>query len=221
MLIKIEKAIFQLKKNYRDAFILDAFKDKYIEECMDKYPYIVGDISSNILRLKGFDNDPNSKNYYKNIDEYLKTSCALGCPYYVLYRLKSEEQYQKLPVEKKKVITDQGFVVNTIEKENFDKESLVLASTPKIKPRIVINMQKINSIPKGELTDDLKEFVKNDKQQEKTNTKQQEEVQTTSYVSASPDFDPSKSNSAKFNKMNNNYHNKNKNKNNHKNKNKN
>lgn len=220
MLIKIEKAIFQLKKNYRDAFILDAFKDKYIEECMDKYPYIVGDISSNILRLKGFDNDPNSKNYYKNIDEYLRTSCALGCPYYVLYRLKSEEQYQKLPPEKKKVITDQGFVVNTIEKENFDKESLVLASTPKIKPRIVINMQKINSIPKGELTDDLKEFVKNDKQQEKTNTKPQEEVQTTSYVSASPDFDPSKSNSAKFNKMNN-YHNKTKNKHNQKNKNKN
>ena len=220
MLIKIEKAIFQLKKNYRDAFVLDAFKDKYIEECMDKYPYIVGDISSGILRLKGFDNDPNSKNYYKNIDEYLKTSCALGCPYYVLYRLKSEEQYQKLPQEKKKVITDQGFVVNTIEKENFDKESLVLASTPKIKPRIVINMQKINSIPKGELTDDLKEFVKNDKQQEKVNVKPQEEVQTTSYVSASPDFDPSKSNSAKFNKMNN-YHNKNKNKNNQKNKNKN
>lgn len=218
MLIKIDKAIFQLKKNYRDAFILDAFKDKYIEECMDKYPYIVGDISSNILRLKGFDNDPNSKNYYKNIDEYLTSSCALGCPYYVLYRLKSEEQYQKLSPEKKKVITNQGFVVNTIEKENFDKESLVLASTPKIKPKIVINMQKINAIPKGELTDDLKEFVKNDKQQEKANVKPQEEVQTTSYVSASPDFDPSKSNSAKFNKMN--YNNKNKTKNNPKNKNK-
>jgi uncharacterized protein YutD len=214
VLIKIDKAIFQLKKNYRDAFILDAFKDKYIEECMDKYPYIVGDISSNILRLKGFDNDPNSKNYYKNIDEYLKSSCALGCPYYVLYRLKSEEQYQKLPQEKKKVITDQGFVVNSIEKENFDKESLVLSSTPKVKPKIVINMQKINAIPKGELTDDLKEFVKNDKQQEKTSSKPQEEVQTTSYVSASPDFDPSKSNSAKFNKMN---YNKNKNKHNQKN----
>lgn len=222
MIIKTEKAIFQLKKNYRDAFVLDAFNDKYIEECMDKYPYIVGDISSNILRLKGFDNDPNSKNYYKNIDEYLKTSCALGCPYYVLYRLKSEEQYQKLPQEKKKVITNQGFEVTPIEKENFDKESLVLSSTPKVKSKIVLNMQKINSIPKGELTDDLKEFVKNDKQQEKSSAKPQEEVQTTSYVSASPDFDPSKSNSAKFNKMNNNHNNKHKNKNNHnKNKNKN
>jgi uncharacterized protein YutD len=222
VIIKTEKAIFQLKKNYRDAFVLDAFNDKYIEECMDKYPYIVGDISSNILRLKGFDNDPNSKNYYKNIDEYLKTSCALGCPYYVLYRLKSEEQYQKLPQEKKKVITNQGFEVTPIEKENFDKESLVLSSTPKVKSKIVLNMQKINSIPKGELTDDLKEFVKNDKQQEKSSAKPQEEVQTTSYVSASPDFDPSKSNSAKFNKMNNNHNNKHKNKNNHnKNKNKN
>ena len=220
VLIKTEKGIFQLKKNYRDAFILDAFKDKYIEECMDKYAYIVGDISSNILRLKGFDNDPNSKNYYKNIDEYLKTSCALGCPYYVLYRLKSEEQYQKLPQEKKKVIEDQGFTVTPIEKENFDKESLVLGTTPKVKSKIVINMQKVNSIPKGELSDELKEYVKNDKQQEKNIVKVQEDVPTTSYVSASPDFDPSKSNSAKFNKINNN-NNKNKNKNNQKNKNKN
>lgn len=220
VLIKTEKGIFQLKKNYRDAFILDAFKDKYIEECMDKYPYIVGDISSNILRLKGFDNDPNSKNYYKNIDEYLKTSCALGCPYYVLYRLKSEEQYQKLPQEKKKVIEDQGFTVTPIEKENFDKESLVLGTTPKVKSKIVINMQKVNSIPKGELSDELKEYVKNDKQQEKNIVKVQEDVPTASYVSASPDFDPSKSNSAKFNKINNN-NNKNKNKNNQKNKNKN
>jgi hypothetical protein len=112
--------------------------------------------------------------------------------------------------------------VTPIEKENFDRESLVLASTPKGKSKIVINMQKVNAIPKGELTDDLKEFVKNDKQQEKANSKPQEEVQTTSYVSASPDFDPSKSNSAKFNKMNNNHNNKHKNKNNHnKNKNKN
>ena len=220
VLIKTEIGIFQLKKNYRDAFILDAFKDKYIEECMDKYAYIVGDISSNILRLKGFDNDPNSKNYYKNIDEYLKTSCALGCPYYVLYRLKSEEQYQKLPQEKKKVIEDQGFTVTPIEKENFDKESLVLGTTPKVKSKIVINMQKVNSIPKGELSDELKEYVKNDKQQEKNIVKVQEDVPTTSYVSASPDFDPSKSNSAKFNKINNN-NNKNKNKNNQKNKNKN
>ena len=218
VLIKTEKGIFQLKKNYRDAFILDAFKDKYIEECMDKYPYIVGDISSNILRLKGFDNDPNSKNYYKNIDEYLKTSCALGCPYYVLYRLKSEEQYQKLPQEKKKVIEDQGFTVTPIEKENFDKESLVLGTTPKVKSKIVINMQKVNSIPKGELSDELKEYVKNDKQQEKNIVKVQEDVPTTSYVSASPDFDPSKSNSAKFNKMNNYHNNKNKNKQNQKNK---
>ena len=75
-------------------------------------------------------------------------------------------------------------------------------------------MQKVNARPKGELTDDLKEFVKNDKQQEKVSAKPQEEVQTTSYVSASPDFDPSKSNSAKFNKINNNHHN-NKQKHNH------
>ncbi|MBO5711307.1 MAG: DUF1027 domain-containing protein [Acholeplasmatales bacterium] len=207
MLLKTKKGMFHLQKNYKEAFALEEFESKYIEECLDKYLYIVGDLSSNILRLKGFDNDPNSPSYIKNVDDYLEFSCAYGCPYYLLRRVTNEENYNKLPEHKKKVNTDARFSITPIVKENYDKESLVLKSTPKIKANVVIDMQKINAIPKGELTEDLKEYVKNDKTPVNTNSnntiKQEPQDVTQSYVSASPDFDPSKSNSAKFNRNNN------------------
>jgi len=57
MLIKSSKGLYKVEKNYREAFNLEMFQDKYIEECFDKYQYIVGDFSSNILRLKGFDDN--------------------------------------------------------------------------------------------------------------------------------------------------------------------
>ncbi len=210
MLVKTVKGMFHLQKNYKEAFALEEFESKYIEECLDKYLYIVGDLSSNILRLKGFDNDPNSPSYIKNVDDYLEFSCAYGCPYYVLRRVTNEESYNRLPEHKKKVNTEARFSITPIVKENFDKESLVLKSTPKVKTNVVIDMHRINSIPKGELSADLMEFVKNDKSTSSSNvntnnnTKQEVQDVTQSYVSASPDFDPSKSNSAKFNRNNNN-----------------
>lgn len=210
MLVKTVKGMFHLQKNYKEAFALEEFESKYIEECLDKYLYIVGDLSSNILRLKGFDNDPNSPSYIKNVDDYLEFSCAYGCPYYVLRRVTNEESYNRLPEHKKKVNTEARFSITPIVKENFDKESLVLKSTPKVKANVVIDMHKINSVPKGELSADLMEFVKNDKSisssnvNTNNNTKQEVQDVTQSYVSASPDFDPSKSNSAKFNRNNNN-----------------
>ena len=219
MLLKTKKGMFHLQKNYKEAFALEEFESKYIEECLDKYLYIVGDLSSNILRLKGFDNDPNSPNYIKNVDDYLEFSCAYGCPFYVLRRVTNEESYNKLPENKKKVNTDAKFNITPIVKENYDKEALILKSTPKQKANVVIDMQKINAIPKGELSADLKEFVKNDKNpiSNSVNTQVKQEAQdvTQSYVSASPDFDPSKSNSGKFNRNNNNNNNnKNRNKSN-------
>lgn len=220
MVIKTKKGMFQIQKDYRNAFDLEAFEEKYIEECMDKYLYVVGDISSNILRLKGFSDDPKSESYYGFISDYLEVSCAFGCPYYVLKRIKSIDEYNKL-INDETVYEYNEVSITPIKKENFDKESLVLKSTPKVKPRINIDMNKINSIPKGELTNDLKEFVK----QEKSNSNQQKnqiqpkQEDTQTYVSASPDFDPSKSSANRFNRNNNNNNN-NKNRN-HNNKNKN
>lgn len=150
MVFKCAKGMFELKKNYRDAFNLEAFLGKYFEEFFDKDMYIVGDISSEILRLKGFNTDPKSENYFGFIEDYLEISCAFGCPYYVLRRIKNEDEFKKLEKENKPVDTeDDRITVHPIQKENFDKESLVLKTSQKGKPNIVIDSRKINAIPKG------------------------------------------------------------------------
>ena len=212
MLIRCSKGMYKLLNNYRDAFKLEEFQDKYLEECFDKYPYIVGDISSNILRLKGFDENPKSPSFYKNIDKYIEDSCAFGCPYFILTRIHSEEEYRKLEANDEAPITeDARFVIPNIQKENFDKESLVLKPTPKTKTNIVINAEKLNAIPKGELPQDLVEVIKNEKLQNNNQRKNKEVPQKEpeqTFVSASPDFDPSKK--EKKGRFNNNHRNRNK-----------
>ena len=74
MLLDCKKGRYIVDTNFRDAFRLDVFEEKYIEECFDKYIYIVGDISAGILRLKGFDTNPKSKNYYGK--EGVSVSCV-------------------------------------------------------------------------------------------------------------------------------------------------
>lgn len=223
MLFKCVKGMFQLQRNYKEAFNLEAFTEKYIEECMDRYSYIVGDISSSILRLKGFDNDPKSDSYFGKIDDYLSVSCALGSPFYVVKRIKSEDEYHHLEKHGKPIPVENIISITPIEKENFDKESLVLKTTPKGKPNIVIDAQKINEIPKGKLASDLVEVIKQDKAQSNNSSNKEalvvEEKPQTTYVSASPDFDPSKSQSARFNRNRNNNNNNNKNNKNKNNKN--
>ena len=205
MVFKCGKGMFQLQRNFRDAFNMDKFIEKYIEECFDKYLYIVGDISSSILRLKGFNTDVKSENYFGFIDSYLDTSCAIGCPYFVLKRLKPEE-YNKLAAKPKEVDTTGSLVVKELVKENYDKESLTLNSNPKVEPNIVVDAQKFNAIPKGNLPADIVEFISNESNNNNNNASKAEPVvvETQTYVSASPDFDPSKKESFKKNNNNNN-----------------
>lgn len=194
--------MYKIQRNYRDAFNEEAFIDKYIEECFDKYMYIVGDISSGILRLKGFDINMRDKNPYGVIDHYLEVSCAFGCPYYILKRIKSEDEYNKLAAKPEPEVKEEKPLITPIEKENFDKDSLVLETSRKNKPNIIIDSKKINSIPIGELPADLKEAVEkdlanNNSQRESQKAKEESNVEMQTYVSASPDFDPSKKESFK------------------------
>lgn len=206
MLIKCSKGYYHLKNNFRDAFNEEAFCEAYLEECFDNDSYIVGDIAAGILRLKGFNNDPKSPNYYGFIDDYLEISCVVGSPYYVLRRI-SEAEYNKIKDNPKLSDTDtSGFVINELVKESFDKESLVLESNPKHRPNIELNMQRINSIPQGKLPDYLREEPKKEtKEIAPGYGKVDSNVQVQSYVSSSNGFDPSKvQNRNQFNKNNNN-----------------
>ncbi len=202
--IKCQKGQYILIRNYRDAFNLDNFMDKYLEEYYNKYPYIVGDISSSILRLKGFDDKPGSPNNYERIDEYLDTSCAFGCPFYVLKRIGSFDDFSKYKASHKEIVEVERVKIKFNEKENFDKENLVLETSVKNKPNIVIDSDKISKLPKGSLPLDLIDNGNNNSNNKEVKAKEVE-VETTTYVSSSPDFDPS----LKKENKNNNFFNKN------------
>ncbi len=201
MLIESKKGRYKVDSNYRDAFKLEEFEEKYIEECFDKYLYIVGDISSGILRLKGFDSNPKSKNYFGFIEDYLELSCAMGCPYFILKRIQSDNEYQKELSHPSPVKTE-GFVIHNLVKESFDKDSIVLDTTPAGEPKIVIDPSRMNRIPKGELTEDLKDIIKQETTNSNNNRSAEKVEVSQSYVSSSPGFVPNqnKNNFRKNNK---------------------
>ena len=51
--MKINNNIYEVIKNYREAFNEEEFLSKFTDYFYD-YDYIVGDIAYNTLRLKGF-----------------------------------------------------------------------------------------------------------------------------------------------------------------------
>lgn len=90
MIIETKFGIYEIKKNYKEAFDVQKFEERYITEIYDKFTYIVGDVSSEMLRLKGFSSDPKSKNSYKLIPEYLQESCNMNCAFFILKRVKKQ-----------------------------------------------------------------------------------------------------------------------------------
>lgn len=91
MIIETTKGTFELVKNVKDAFNKEQFESKYVEDFFDKYDYIVGDISSELLRMKGFDGSSKGAKSFKTIPDYLYESCSYNCAYFILRRVKPEE----------------------------------------------------------------------------------------------------------------------------------
>mgnify|MGYP004631706847 CR=1 FL=1 len=204
MVISCKKGFYEIIKNHKNAFDLAKFEECYIEECFDKYPYIVGDISDNILRLKGFSGDNRKDNYIGRVEDYIEESCAFRCPHYILKRINKDE-YDKLLLENKPMPMDYDDTPKAMEKIPFDKDSLVLESTAKTKSKIIIDLARQNKITLGTIPDSLKESINKDS---KENTvKEQKEV--TYYSSSSEDFDPTKINNKFANKNNKNNNNNN------------
>lgn len=86
MIIETEHGEFTLIKNYKDAFDIVKFNEKYIDDLFDKYQYIVGDISASILRLRGFSEEDKGPQSYKKIPDYLNESCNMNTAYFILKR---------------------------------------------------------------------------------------------------------------------------------------
>jgi len=83
-MIETEHGNFILIKDYKEAFEVKAFTDRYVDY-FSKYEYIVGDYSADMLRLKGFTNEN-----YKTITDYLIESATPNAPYFVLKKAKKE-----------------------------------------------------------------------------------------------------------------------------------
>ena len=157
MVIKTKKGFFEVLKNVREALNIEKFEEAYLEEYFDSYEYIVGDIASELLRLKGFNKTDGT---FNKIPEYLAESCVYKCGFFILRRI-DENTYNRLLEHYKKNpnpnITVGDDKVPTMEKVNYDKENLNLESTGYSKPNIVLNMDRINRIKIVPLPEDLKD----------------------------------------------------------------
>ncbi len=84
-MIETEHGKFELVKNHREAFELKPFNDRYVDY-LDKYEYIVGDYSAEMLRLKGF-----TEKQKDTIFDYLMESTVPNAPYFILKRLNDKD----------------------------------------------------------------------------------------------------------------------------------
>lgn len=81
-MIESEHGNFELIKDYKEALEIKIFNERYVS-FLDKYEYIVGDYSADMLRFKGF-----SSTNYQTIADYLMESATPNAPYFVLKRIK-------------------------------------------------------------------------------------------------------------------------------------
>lgn len=94
--LKINKQLYQIVVNKQEAINLDVLRKKY-DPYLDKYDFLVGDVSSDHLRLRGFYKD----NVQTAIDrkqcaiaDYLMEFCNPGGPYFVLQLLTPVHHYR-------------------------------------------------------------------------------------------------------------------------------
>ena len=94
-MIEVENIKYKIVKNYRDAFNKEEFVNKFTS-FFAQYDFIVGDIAYSKLRLKGFNNKDNKNfnkiNDSKNIEKYIKENCAYDCRYYILEKIKNDQE---------------------------------------------------------------------------------------------------------------------------------
>lgn len=87
--IMIREIPYKIIENYRDGFDVEELERRY-SDFLEKYDYIVVDISDEKARLKGFYRE----DYFKapadlrisSLQDYLIEYCNFGCAYYVLER---------------------------------------------------------------------------------------------------------------------------------------
>ncbi len=93
-MVTINGKNYEVVKDYGDELnTLDL--NEIVTDYYDNFDYIVGDFAYGKVRLKGFyeSNNKLRKDYndIKNVDDYIKNSCAYGCKYFILKKAKDNK----------------------------------------------------------------------------------------------------------------------------------
>lgn len=80
-MIETQHGTFEIIKDHKDAFEVLSFNERYVS-FFDTYDFIVGDISAEKLRLKGF-----SAQDVQLIPDYLMESAVPNAPYFIVKRV--------------------------------------------------------------------------------------------------------------------------------------
>ena len=130
--IMINGRKYEILANVKDALDIEMLKEKY-DPFLDQYDYLVGDISSEHLRLKGFYDEKDRVAIDKKanaIVDYLEEYCNPGSAYFVL-RLAQENQIKKVAFgrqnKRKKICLIIAIILNvpTLKKDVSTKQELV------------------------------------------------------------------------------------------------
>jgi len=86
-MIETEHGKFEIIKDYKEALEVLTFNERYVPY-LNKYMYIVGDYSADMLRMKGF-----TESNFETIPDYLMESATPNAPYFVLKRVKQAKEW--------------------------------------------------------------------------------------------------------------------------------
>lgn len=95
--VRINKQYYTLLANKDAAFDVEMLKRKY-DPYLNQYDYLVGDVSSEHLRLKGFYKNEAQTAVDKKaatIVDYLTEYCNPGSPYFILELKKPQHHYRQ------------------------------------------------------------------------------------------------------------------------------
>ena len=84
--VEIDRLTLEIVEDFKDAFDEDKLAIRYTP-LLAQYDYIVGDISAEQLRLKGFYNNNRAVNNHdkiQSLQDYLYEYVNFGAPYFVL-----------------------------------------------------------------------------------------------------------------------------------------
>lgn len=145
---------YKIIEDYREALDLELLEERY-SDFLEKYDYIVGDISYDKLRLRGFYEDRNKKvpidMRISNLEDYLLEYCSFGCKYFVLECLEPKKKYRNKSKRKRENRQN--------KKYNKNKKQKNLEKFEKVKQRKEKNKKQQDG--------NKKSFVKKDRKQRK------------------------------------------------------